>query len=318
MPSVFLSYARPDAEMVDRIAADLKGEGINVWLDRDRLRAGDSWAEQIERAISTADFLLVFISRASLASKWVRTEYQAAFRSAQDTGNTRVIPVLLEDVSELPPFLAQIQYADFTKSYFAGIRNLLKALKESAGPKPNEVVDAAKLARQVAGEVAKLLGLERRPEPAQAQRDSTLVFVIMSFTSEMDAIFEGIEAAARSVGLTAKRVKDIQGDYRITDQIIEMIQSAFLVVADLSYERPNVYFELGYARGLGKTVVTIARKETNIHFDVKDWVYIPYVDSRILERDLRKRFEYEISRTKPVAQPCAAANCSARHGSCYF
>jgi TIR domain len=298
MSSVFLSYARSDADMADRIAADLKAEGINVWLDRDRLRPGESWAEQIESAISKADFLLVLISRASLDSKWVRTEYQAAFRSARETGGTRVIPVLLENVSELPPFLAQIQYADFSKSYYAGIRSLLRALQKSVGPKPNEVVDAGKLARQVAGEVAKLLGLERRPEAELAHRDPTLVFVITSFAADMDPIFEGIDAAARSVGLTAKRVKDVQGDYRITDQIIEMIQSAFLVVADLSHERPNVYFELGYARGLGKTVITIARKDTNIHFDVKDWVYIPYVDSRLLERDLAKRFEYEIARTK--------------------
>lgn len=298
MPSVFFSYARPDAAMVDRIAADLKGEGINVWLDRDKIRPGDAWAEQIENAIRTADFLLVFISRASLKSNWVLTEYKVAFRSARDTGTNRVIPVLLEAVQELPLSLAEVQYADFTKSYYAGIRSLLAVLKTSTGPRPNEVVDASKLASQVAGEVAKLLGLEHPLAPERLARDPTLVFVISSFASDMDAVFEGIEAAAQSVSLTAKRVKDIPGDYRITDQIIEMIESAFLVVADLSHERPNVYFELGYARGLGKTVVTIARKETNIHFDVKDWVYIPYVDSRILERDLRKRFEYEIARRK--------------------
>lgn len=89
--------------------------------------------------------------------------------------------------------------------------------------------------------------------------------------------------------------KDVEGDYRITDKIIEMIQSARLVVVDLTHERPNVYFELGYARGLGKRVVTIARKESNIHFDVKDWKYLEYLDSRLLERDLKKRFEFELA-----------------------
>ena len=54
-----------------------------------------------------------------------------------------------------------------------------------------------------------------------------------------------------------------------------MILSSRLVVADLTHERPNAYFELGYARGLGKTVITIARRDSNIHFDVKDWTYIP-------------------------------------------
>jgi nucleoside 2-deoxyribosyltransferase len=74
-----------------------------------------------------------------------------------------------------------------------------------------------------------------------------------------------------------------------------MIEGARFVVADLTHERPNVYFELGYARGLGKTVVTIAREGTAVHFDVKDWTYIPYIDSRLLELDLKKRFEFELS-----------------------
>lgn len=52
------------------------------------------------------------------------------------------------------------------------------------------------------------------------------------------------------------------GDYRITDRILASIQRAGLVVVDLTQDRPNVYFELGYARGLGKTVVTIMREGT--------------------------------------------------------
>ena len=75
-----------------------------------------------------------------------------------------------------------------------------------------------------------------------------------------------------------------------------MILSSRLVVVDLTHERPNVYFELGYARASGKTVITIARRETQIHFDVKDWTYIPYIDSRTLERDLRERLTNELQR----------------------
>ena len=46
------------------------------------------------------------------------------------------------------------------------------------------------------------------------------------------------------MGLEVKRVKDVPGDYRITDRIIRMIWEARLIVADLTYERPNVYFEI--------------------------------------------------------------------------
>src|SRR5215472_8908980 len=68
----------------------------------------------------------------------------------------------------------------------------------------------------------------------------------------------------------AERVKDVQGDYRITETILAMIRQARFVVADLTHERPNVYFELGYARGLGKTVITLLRAGTIAHFDVRD------------------------------------------------
>ena len=295
MPTVFLSYARADAENVDRIAADLKAEGINVWLDRDQLAPGESWVKQIESAISRSDFLLFFISRNSLKSKWAMVEYRAAFTSLKEAGGTRIIPVLLEEVGELPSFLASIQYADFTKSYYAGVRSLVRAFQDPVGPKPNEIIDPKKLAQQVAGEVAKILGLEQAiVRRTSSYSDQNLVFVIMPFLPDMEPIYEGIASAANEVGLRAMRVKDLEGDYRITDKIIEMIQSARFLVADLSHERPNVYFELGYARGLGKLVVTIARKGSTIHFDVKDWKYLEYVDSRTLERDLKKRFEFEL------------------------
>lgn len=125
--------------------------------------------------------------------------------------------------------------------------------------------------------------------------DPKFIFVISAFHKDMEPVYMSIEAAARAVGIIAKRVKDVPGDYRITDRIIEMIHKARFVIADLTHERPNVYFELGYARGIGKTVVTIAREETNVHFDVKDWTYISYQDLRTLQYELQRRFEFELS-----------------------
>jgi hypothetical protein len=300
VPNVFLSYARSDAPMVERVARDLRSQGVALWMDRQDLIPGDAWLPQIEQAITSADFMLVFISAASLQSNWVRKEYEAAFQRQAKAGGTRLIPVLLERVA-LPPFLAAIQYVDLTESYLEGMQRLLRALQVvPVGPRPQEVVDPAKLAREVAGEVAKILGLEARSQasPIGQKTDPSLVFVIMAFSPDMEPIFEGIKDAGAAVGLSVKRVKDVQGDYRITDQIVRMIGEARFVVADLSHERPNVYFELGFARGLGKTVITIAREGTPIHFDVKDWTYIPYIDSRILERDLTKRLEFELSEAR--------------------
>jgi hypothetical protein len=296
MPNVFLSYARADYPIVARISEDLRGQGVSTWIDRDDLVGGQAWRPQIERALSGADFLLVFFSKASLESTWVEHEYSKAFESQSRTGGTRVIPILLEKVS-LPEVIATIQYVDFTGSYFEGMTQLLRAIHVAQGPRPRDFVPVSDLAKELAGEVAKLLGLERIPAAQGIETvASKNVFVIMPSHADMEPIFEGIQDAGRPLGLDVQRVENLPGDYKISDQIIKMIHSAKLVVADLTHERPNVYFELGYARGLGKTVVTIARAGTIIHFDVQDWTYLAYTDSRILERDLKKRFEFELSR----------------------
>jgi hypothetical protein len=127
--------------------------------------------------------------------------------------------------------------------------------------------------------------------------DQRLVFVICPFTPDFEPVFTAITKAARAVGMRAQRVKDVHGDYRITSQMLSMIKRAGVVIADLTHERPNVYFELGYARGLGKKVITILREGTKVHFDVQDWPYIEYFDSRPLESDLRARLKLEAQGT---------------------
>ncbi len=152
--------------------------------------------------------------------------------------------------------------------------------------------------RNLVDEAAALLSRQLRtwlPDPrGERGSDDGLVFVVCSFDPDMDPVFDAVSCAAAAYGLRAVRVKDYHGDYRITDKILTLVREARLVVADLSHEKPNVYFELGYARGLGKTVITILKAGTVAHFDVHDWPYIEYIDSRPLERQLRERFRFEM------------------------
>lgn len=122
------------------------------------------------------------------------------------------------------------------------------------------------------------------------------VLVIIKYDPDMEPIFEGIKSAGELHHLRVERVKDVLGDYRIVDKTLELIQGALLVVADLTYPSPNVYFELGYARRCGKTVITTAREGTELPFDIKDWTCIFYNDSRVLERQLRERFASELEK----------------------
>jgi WD40 repeat protein len=57
---IFISYGRKDAEdLANRIAVDLRVLGHDVWIDKEQIKTGASWEEQIEEAILSHD---VFIS----------------------------------------------------------------------------------------------------------------------------------------------------------------------------------------------------------------------------------------------------------------
>jgi len=69
-------------------------------------------------------------------------------------------------------------------------------------------------------------------------------------------------------------VDELQSNERITDRILESIRKAEFVIVDLTYSRPNVFYEAGYAQGIGKTPVYIAKEGTQLEFDLKDYPVI--------------------------------------------
>jgi nucleoside 2-deoxyribosyltransferase len=89
--------------------------------------------------------------------------------------------------------------------------------------------------------------------------------------------------------MTAERVDEVESNERITDRIIESITKAEFVIADLTKERPNVFFEAGFAHGLGKTPIYVAREGTPIHFDIKDYPIILFRNMKELKEGITQR-----------------------------
>jgi hypothetical protein len=325
-PKVFLSYSHGDRQWADRLLIHLRAiaDKVEVWSDS-QISVGASWEDEITKAISTADVAILLVSAEYLASTFIVSRELPTLLESAEQGRTLILPVMLspaflDPASPLLNFqfvndpsrpLSDLKRSEQDKVFVEVARAIqgklpqLTRAREGSRQPADPAAQLAPLVDDIAARVVQLLASEQKvssPEgstPAPASKpapESKLVFVVMSFSGDMEPIFDGIAAAAASVGLEAKRVKDVSGDYRITDKIMEMILSSRLVVVDLSHERPNVYFELGYARASGKTVITIARRNTEIHFDVKDWTYIPYIDSRTLERDLRERLKNELQR----------------------
>jgi hypothetical protein len=102
-------------------------------------------------------------------------------------------------------------------------------------------------------------------------------------------VLEAIKAAANDCGITAQRIDDDERSERITDRVLESIRKAEFVIVDLTNERPNVFFEAGYAHGIGKIPIYIARHHTEIHFDVKDYPVILFRNMKELREGLVRR-----------------------------
>jgi hypothetical protein len=64
--TVFLSYARPDAEKAKGVYEFLRSRGFEPWLDTERLKPGQTWRAEIERAIRSSGAFISLVSPASV------------------------------------------------------------------------------------------------------------------------------------------------------------------------------------------------------------------------------------------------------------
>ncbi|CAN5874373.1 hypothetical protein BH11MYX4_BH11MYX4_39100 [soil metagenome] len=115
------------------------------------------------------------------------------------------------------------------------------------------------------------------------------VFVAMPFTEEFEDVWEfGIYAPIRRCGYACEKVdvSAFHGD--IVQRIQEGIREARFVVADLTQEKPNVYLEVGYAWGLNKPVILLAREGQKLHFDLSHHRCIFYKTIGKLAVDLER------------------------------
>jgi len=117
-------------------------------------------------------------------------------------------------------------------------------------------------------------------------------FVAMAIDSqnpELDDVLDAIKESAMRCGIQAERIDEPQSNERITDRILESIRKAEYVIVDLTNSKQNVYYEAGYAQGIGKIPIYIAKEGTKLEFDLKDYPIIFFRSLKQLKDSLEKR-----------------------------
>jgi hypothetical protein len=124
---IFLSYAKENLPVAEKLQADLQSAGLSVWFDRVNLRPGEKWKVAISQAIRDSKYFLALLSTASIDKKgYVQREIREALDVLSEVPDNQVffLPVRIDDCT--PPNLSirELQFVDLFPSYEEGLRKL--------------------------------------------------------------------------------------------------------------------------------------------------------------------------------------------------
>lgn len=128
-PQIFLCHASEDKARVSEIYKRLTAMGFKPWLDKRDLLGGQRWQLEITQAIKASDFVLIFLSGASVQKRsFVQKEFKLALDVLQEIpqGEIYVIPVRLDDC-EVPQEFHELHWIDLFEK--EGFENIIKSIQ---------------------------------------------------------------------------------------------------------------------------------------------------------------------------------------------
>lgn len=146
---VFLCHASGDKPVVRELYKRLIAEGVDAWLDQEKLLPGQDWRVEIPRAVRDADVVVICLSNKSITKEgYVQKEIRFALDSAEEKpeGTIFLIPARLEDCI-VPERLDRWQWVDlFDENGFLKLLRSLKLRADKVGaaiePSANEDADS--------------------------------------------------------------------------------------------------------------------------------------------------------------------------------
>jgi hypothetical protein len=128
---VFLCHSRSDRDLVKALYDSLRSNGIDAWLDKEKLLAGQDRELEIRKAVRESDVVVACLSRqfnqAGLQQREVRLALETAMEKPE--GEIFIIPARLEEC-DTPESLKKWHPVDLFEEY--GYSTLLRALKVRA------------------------------------------------------------------------------------------------------------------------------------------------------------------------------------------
>lgn len=134
---LFISYARSDIDIVNRINHILRDGGYDVWYDDHAIISGQNWSTQISDAIEDADIFVYILSPDSVESEYCQHEFMLAEKLRKP-----ILPILVRSGTKLPYRLSVYQYIDLAEGITgSSIARLLRSIYLLTDPKQGQIAD---------------------------------------------------------------------------------------------------------------------------------------------------------------------------------
>ncbi|KPA12700.1 ABC transporter ATPase [Candidatus Magnetomorum sp. HK-1] len=128
---IFISYAKEDQEIAERLFTDLMSAGVEPWMDIQNLIPGQNWKLMISKAIKESKYFLAILSSNSISKRgYVRKELKMAMEILDELPLSEIfiIPVLIDECKPADEKLSELHWVDLSISYDKGLGQILTVI----------------------------------------------------------------------------------------------------------------------------------------------------------------------------------------------
>jgi hypothetical protein len=262
-PRVFISYAREDYPVANRVYQDLKSLGAEPWLDRESLLPGQKWGTEIQKAIRTADYFIALLSNTSLGKRgYVQKEFREAKEVLDEIPEGKIffLPARVEDCQPEDPRINELNWVDLFPSYPAGIDRILRVIrppkwKPSDIQRPTELDSKTDLSSQGWGVI-----FPENSDPAIRQALAPLLNYRREQASARDEKLYREFAGEQAYRMGSDHLQFLRSNGTDTGSPDPSKMPGYLLIVGSPDEIP---FQLQYGLGLQRQI-------GRIHFDTVD------------------------------------------------